>query len=149
MAIDTRAKRLSALNFSSMDDLLPDASGEVDASAKATLLGLYSGISLGEAIAAVAAAIGGALRRVRKPVPQVDPEILAALQVERMAAAESALSANMSAVHDAKRDTVVRSQVRQIQREEAKAMPDPLEERIRPIVKKVLNELGEEVEQDD
>ena len=45
MAVDTRAKRLSMLNFGG-GGLLPDPSGTVDAAARATLLNLYSGIAL-------------------------------------------------------------------------------------------------------
>lgn len=43
MAVDTRAKRLSMLNFVS-GGLLPDPSGTVDAAARATFLRLYSGL---------------------------------------------------------------------------------------------------------
>lgn len=46
MAVTTRAKRLSMMNFSSEGQLLPDPSGTVDGPARATLLDLYSGITL-------------------------------------------------------------------------------------------------------
>lgn len=46
MAIDTRAKRFSMLNFSEGDCLLPDADGSFDSADRAFLLGLYAGISL-------------------------------------------------------------------------------------------------------
>ena len=45
MAIDTAAKRLSALNFG-RGILLPAPDGTIDAGDKATLLNLYSGIAL-------------------------------------------------------------------------------------------------------
>lgn len=43
MSVDTRAKRLSMLNFGS-DVLLPDPSGTVDQAARQTFLNMYSGI---------------------------------------------------------------------------------------------------------
>jgi len=50
MAIDSISKRYSALNFSSItDDLLPVPSGSIDVGDQATLLALYSGITLEEA----------------------------------------------------------------------------------------------------
>lgn len=49
MAIDTRTKRLSMLNFS-IGALLPDPSGTIDAGDRLTLLDLYRGIA---ALAAV------------------------------------------------------------------------------------------------
>ena len=48
MAVDSRSKRLSMLNFSSEHLLLPDPSGTIGAGPRATLLDLYSGIAAGE-----------------------------------------------------------------------------------------------------
>lgn len=123
--------------------------GPVTALSALGLPGRRSSFTPKLAAAVVAEAIGGALKRVRQAVKQVDPKILAAIQLERLTAREKALQVNMSQVHDAKRDTVVRSQVRMIEKQEAKAMPDPLEEKIRPIVKKVMSEIEEEKETDD
>lgn len=46
MAVDTKDRRLSMLNFGEGDALLPDSDGSFDADDMAHLLGLYSGISL-------------------------------------------------------------------------------------------------------
>jgi len=47
MAIDTIAKRYSALNFASItDDLLPVPSGSIGLGDQATVLALYGGIAL-------------------------------------------------------------------------------------------------------
>lgn len=43
MALDSRAKRLSLMNYIS-GGLLPDPSGTVDQAARQTFLGFYSGI---------------------------------------------------------------------------------------------------------
>jgi hypothetical protein len=49
MAIDTKDRRLSMLNFGEGDALVPDADGSLDAEDRAFLLGLYIGITLGSA----------------------------------------------------------------------------------------------------
>lgn len=59
MAIDTAAKRLSALNFG-RGILLPAPDGTIDAGDKATLLNLYNGFALDPPVAAV----GGGLSPV-------------------------------------------------------------------------------------
>lgn len=46
MAVDTRQKRFSMMNFGEGDQVLFEADGTVDADDRAHLLGLYSGISL-------------------------------------------------------------------------------------------------------
>jgi len=65
MAIDSRAKRFSAMAFgSSTDDLLHDPQdGSIGAADRASLLLLYGGILLDEAIAALAL-FSGRRRRI-------------------------------------------------------------------------------------
>lgn len=46
MAIDTRQKRFSMMNFGEGDQVLFEADGSVDADDRAHLLGFYSGIAL-------------------------------------------------------------------------------------------------------
>ena len=46
MAIDTRAKRVSMINFGEGDQILFDPDNVVGAGDRAHMLGLYSGISL-------------------------------------------------------------------------------------------------------
>lgn len=46
MAVDTRQKRMSMINFSEGDQVLFEADGAVDADDRSHLLGLYSGIAL-------------------------------------------------------------------------------------------------------
>ena len=64
MAIDTAAKRLSALNFG-RGILLPAPDGTIDAGDKATLLNLYSGIALDPPVV-VEAVPGGRWERTRR-----------------------------------------------------------------------------------
>lgn len=47
MAVDSKDKRLSMLNFGDGGVLLPDSDGSIDVEDRAFLLGLYVGISLG------------------------------------------------------------------------------------------------------
>jgi len=46
MAIDTREKRMSMINFGEIDLTLFESDGAIDADDRAHLLGLYSGIAL-------------------------------------------------------------------------------------------------------
>ncbi len=57
MAIDTAAKRLSALNFG-RGILLPFPDGTIDSGDKATLLNLYRGIALDPPVVAEAVVTG-------------------------------------------------------------------------------------------
>ena len=59
MAIDSKAKRFSMMNFGKRFIVLPPPTGTVDAAARATLLGMYSGIS--KAVSAVTASLQNAI----------------------------------------------------------------------------------------
>ena len=63
MAVDDREKRLSMLTFS-VEDLLPDPSGTVDADARSTFLLLYMGIPLSNVVAAAIDIFSGRRRRM-------------------------------------------------------------------------------------
>lgn len=47
MAVDTRFKRFSMMEFGGVDIVLPEADGGIDADDRAQLITLYGGIALG------------------------------------------------------------------------------------------------------
>ncbi len=53
MAVDTRSKRFSMMNFGDFEAHLFEADGTVDADDKYSLLGMYNGISKEEAVVPV------------------------------------------------------------------------------------------------
>lgn len=149
MAIDSKHKRMSALNFGG-DDLLPPADGSVDANDRAMLLGLFSGI----AIAKPRELFGAAKRVIQKrfPMPRAHPR---EKEWERQIAMVAMRMKNFRQQKDeAARKTAIREQQRQrvmqkeaiklraaqMQRERQDAKEPITRSTVRRVVKEVLDE---------